>query len=328
MTSRFTPLVLSALLLAISFPADAQQQTKVRRIVVLSGATAPAVSTGVELFRQSLRELGYVEGKNILVDYRYAEGKRERWLGLAQEVVAVKPDVIVMSGTGLIATAKQVTNTIPIVVASAGELVETGVVASLARPGGNITGTTNISSDLGGKRLQLLKEAVPKASRMAVLWHPFPGSQDDNEVKQTQVSAAPLGLKIHLAAIRGSDEFQGAFAAMKKDNAGAVIIIHGAFTNSHRKEIVELAIQHRPPAAWETIYWTEDGCLMNYGHSPNHGWRRAAVFVDKIFKGAKPADLPIEQPMKFELVINLKTAKQIGLTIPPNVLARADKLIQ
>jgi putative tryptophan/tyrosine transport system substrate-binding protein len=294
----------------------------------LGGASASALLTSVESLRQGLRELGYVEGKNIVIEYRYAEGKRERWPVLAQEIALLKPDVIVMSGTGFIRTVKQVTSTIPIVVATAGDLVETGVVESLARPGGNVTGSTNISSDLSGKRLELLKEVVPKVLRVAVLWHNFPGSQDEDEVKQTQISAPPLGLKIQLVPFRGTEEIEGAFGVMKKENAGALVIIQGSFTNSHRRQLVELAVKNRLPTMCEAVYWTEDGCLMNYGHDPHHGWRRAAVFVDKILKGTKPADIPVEQPTKFEFVINLKTAKQIGLTIPQSVLFRADRVIK
>jgi putative tryptophan/tyrosine transport system substrate-binding protein len=321
-------LKLCAMLLALCVPAEAQQSKKIARIGVLGGASASALSTSVESFRQGLRELGYVEGKNVVIDYRYADGKPERWPELVQEIVSLKPDVIVMTGTSFIRTAKQATSTIPIVVAGAGDLVETGVVESLARPGGNVTGSTNISSDLSGKRLELLKEVVPKALRVAIFWRTAPDSQDEDEVKQTQISATPLGIKIQPVPVRSTDEFQGAFAAIKKENAGALIIVHGTWTNSYRKELVELAIKHRLPTMCETIYWTEDGCLMNYGHDPRHGWRRAAVFVDKILKGAKPADLPVEQPAKFDFIINLKTAKQIGLTIPPNVLARADKVIR
>jgi putative tryptophan/tyrosine transport system substrate-binding protein len=319
---------LSALFLALCVSVEAQHPKKIARIGVLGGASASALSTSVESFRQGLRELGYVEGKNVVIDYRYADGKPERWPELVQEIVSLKPDVIVMTGTSFIRTAKQATSTIPIVVAGAGDLVETGVVKSLARPGGNVTGSTNISSDLSGKRLELLKEVVPKALRVAIFWRTAPDSQDEDEVKQTQISATPLGIKIQPVPVRSTDEFQGAFAAIKKENAGALIIVHGTWTNSYRKELVELAIKHRLPTMCETIYWTEDGCLMNYGHDPRHGWRRAAVFVDKILKGAKPADLPVEQPAKFDFIINLKTAKQIGLTIPPNVLARADKVIR
>jgi putative ABC transport system substrate-binding protein len=319
---------LSALFLALCVSVEAQHPKKIARIGVLGGASASALSTSVESFRQGLRELGYVEGKNVVIDYRYADGKPERWPELVQEIVSLKPDVIVMTGTSFIRTAKQATSTIPIVVAGAGDLVETGVVKSLARPGGNVTGSTNISSDLSGKRLELLKEVVPKALRVAIFWRTAPDSQDEDEVKQTQISATPLGIKIQPVPVRSTDEFQGAFAAIKKENAGALIIVHGTWTNSYRKELVELAIKNRLPTMCETIYWTEDGCLMNYGHDPRYGWRRAAVFVDKILQGAKPAELPVEQPMKFEFVINLKTAKQIGLTIPPNVLARADRVLR
>ncbi|HSE88588.1 MAG TPA: ABC transporter substrate-binding protein [Candidatus Binatia bacterium] len=321
-------LALCTMILALSFRLEAQQTKKIARIAVLGGASASALLTSVESFRQGLRELGYVEGKNIVIEYRYAEGKRERWSVLAQEIALLKPDVIVMSGTGFIRTVKQVTSTIPIVVAGAGDLVETGVVESLARPGGNVTGTTNISSDLSGKRLELLKEVVPKALRVAIFWRTAPDSQDEDEVKRTQVSATPLGIKIQPVPVRSTDEFQGAFAAIKKENANALIIVHGTWTNSYRRELVELAAKNRLPTMCETVYWTEDGCLMNYGHDPRYGWRRAAVFADKILKGARPADLPVEQPMKFEFIINLKTAKQIGVTIPPNVMARANRIIR
>jgi ABC-type uncharacterized transport system substrate-binding protein len=324
----WSSILVATLVLGFGVAAEAQQPAKVPRIGVLGGASASALFTSVESFRQGLRELGYVEGKNVVIEYRYAEGKRERWPVLAQEIALLKPDVIVMSGTGFIRTVKQVTSTIPIVVATAGDLVETGIVASLARPGGNVTGSTDISSDLSGKRLELLKEVVPKVSRVAVFWHTFQGSQDEDEVKQTQISAPPLGLKIQLVPVRGTEEIEGAFAAMKKENAGALVIIQGSFTNSHRRQLVELAAKNRLPTVCETVYWTEDGCLMNYGHDTRRGWHRASVFVDKILKGAKPAELPVEQPMKFDLVINLKTAKQLGLTIPQKVLGRADKVIK
>ena len=220
----------------------------------------------------------------------------------------------------------QATTTIPIVVASASDLVGTGLVASLARPGGNITGLTNIAPDLSGKRLELLKEVVPKASRVAVLL--YPNSTDWNEVKQTESAAPSLGVKIQVLEVRDPKEFDNAYTALTKQQAGALIIILGSFTNFHRRQLVDLAVKNRLPTMCEDAGWTEEGCLLSYGHDPHHNWRRAAVFVDKILKGTKPADLPVEQPMKFELVINLKTAKQIGLTIPPNVLARADRVIR
>jgi putative ABC transport system substrate-binding protein len=257
-----------------------------------------------------------------------AEGKRDRLPDLVEEMVRLRPDVIVVASTSFSRALKEATTTIPIVVATAGDLVGTGLVASLARPGGNVTGLTDISSDLSGKRLELLKEAVPKALRVAVFWYTFPGSQDEDEVKQTQVIASSLGIKIQLLGVQGTNEFQGAFAAMKKENASALVIIQGSFTNFHRRQLVELAAKNRLPTMCEQATWTEDGCLLSYGNDPHYNWSRAAVYVDKILKGTKPADIPVEQPMKFEFVVNLKTAKQLGLTIPPNVLARADKVIK
>jgi putative ABC transport system substrate-binding protein len=327
MNKRFSWLVTLLFITTITF-AEAQQTTKMARIGVLPAGSALSMATQVEAFRQGLRELGYVEGKNIVLEYLYGEGKSERYRDLADEMVRLKPDIIVVSSTGLTAAAKQATKTIPIVVAGAGDLVGTGVVASVARPGGNVTGSTGMSSDLSGKRLELLKEVVPKALRVTVFWRSFPGSQDEDEVKQTKISAPPLGLKILPVPVRGTDDFQGAFAQMKRENANALIIILGSFTNVYRKQIAELAIKNRLPTMCEQPTWTEEGCLVSYGSDPRPNWRRAAIFVDKILKGAKPADLPVEQPMKFELVINLKTGKQIGITIPQSVLYRADRVIK
>jgi putative ABC transport system substrate-binding protein len=301
---------------------------KIPRIGVLPAGSSSSMATHVEAFRQGLRELGYVEGKNILLEYRYGEGKREQYRDLADELVRLKPNVIVVSSVGFTAAAKEATKTIPIVVAGAGDLVGTGLVTSLARPGGNVTGLTAMSTDLSGKRLELLKEVVPKATRVAVFWYTFPGSQDEDEVKQTRVTAPPLGVKIQAVPVRGTDDFQGAFAQMKRENANALIFIQGSFTNVYRRQLAELAIKNRLPTMCEQPTWAEDGCLVSYGRDPRDGWRRAGIFVDKILKGAKPADLPVEQPTKFDLMINLKTAKQIGLTIPANVLLRADKVIK
>ena len=321
-------LIVGGLLLAFGTCAEAQQVTKIARIGMLPAGSPSSMATLVEAFRQGLRELGYVEGKNILLEYRYGEGKREQYRDLANEVVRLNPDVIVVSSTGFTVAAKEATKTIPIVVTGAGDLVGTGVVASLARPGGNVTGSTAMSTDLSGKRLELLKEVVPKATRVAVFWYTFPGSQDEDEVKQTQVNAPPLGVKIQTVPVRGTDDFEGAFAQMKRENANALILIQGSFTNVYRRRLAELAIKTQLPTMCEQPTWTEDGCLVSYGRDPRDGWRHAAIFVDKILKGAKPADLPIEQPSKFTLAINLKTAKQIGLVIPPNVLARADRVIK
>ena len=227
---KFLGLLLSTFLLATASIAEAQEATKIPRIGVLPAGSSSSMATQVEAFRQGLRELGYVEGKNIVLEYRYGEGKHEQYRDLADELVRLKPHIIVVSSTGFTAAAKKATRTIPIVVAGAGDLVGTGVVASLARPGGNVTGSTSMATDLSGKRLELLKEVVPKATRVAVFWYTFPGSQDKDEVKQTQVTASPLGLKIQPVPVRGTDDFQGAFAQMKRENANALIVIQGSFT--------------------------------------------------------------------------------------------------
>jgi putative ABC transport system substrate-binding protein len=328
MNKKIVVSILAVVILAFVHPAEAQQPKKVFRIGYLSPLSESLDSTRRARFRQGLRELGYVEGKDFTIEFRMAEGKRDRLPDLVEEMVRLKPDVIVVASTSFSRALKQATSTIPIVVATAGDLVGTGLVASLARPGGNVTGLTDISSDLSGKRLELLKEAVPKALRVAVFWYTFPGSQDEDEVKQTQVIASPLGIKIQLVPVRSTEEIEGAFAAMKKENAGALVIIQGSFTNFHRRQLVELAAKNRLPTICEQATWTEDGCLLSYGNDPHYNWSRAAIFVDKILKGTKPADIPVEQPTKFEFIVNLKTAKQLGLTIPPNVLARADKVIK
>jgi len=307
--------------------AAAQQPKKVRRIGILQGASAGSSRSNIDAFRKGLRELGYTEGENIFLAYRYADGDLGRLKNLASELVQLKVDVILAAGTQTTTAAKQATSTIPIVVGGAGDLVGTGLVASLARPGGNITGSTVISPDLSGKRLELLKEVVPKASRVAVLLYPSTGT-DWDEVKQTKSAAQSLKVKIQTVEVRDPSEFQAAYAAIKRENANALILIHGSFTNFHRKQLAELGAKSRLPTMCESARWSDDGCLMSYGPDLPYQYRRAAVFVVKILKGTKPADLPVEQPMKFELVINLKTAKQIGLTIPPNVLVRADKVIR
>jgi putative tryptophan/tyrosine transport system substrate-binding protein len=326
MRKKFVGFTFSALLLAVGFPVDAQQPAKVHRIGMLITGTASTHESFIDAFRRGLRDLGYVEGKNILIEYRYAEGKRERYPSLAAEMVQLKPDVIVVQSVGFTGAAKKATSTIPIVVGGAGDLVGTGLVASLAQPGGNITGLTVISPDLSGKRLELLKEAVPKTSRVAVLLYPV--ATDLDEVKQTEIAAQALKVKIQVVEIKDRSEFQSAYAAMRRENANALILIQGSFTTFHRKELIELGTKNRLPTMCELARWTEDGCLISYGPDSNYQWHRAAVLVDKILKGANPADLPVEQPMKFELLVNLKTAKQIGVTIPPNVLVRADRVIR
>ena len=310
---------------AFCVSAEAQQSPKVYRIGMLVGGSVATHGRRIDAFRQGLRELGYVEGKNISIEYKYAEGKSERFAELAAEIVRLKPDVICVASTGFAAAAKKATSTIPIV-AVGGDLVGAGLVASLARPGGNVTGSTNISPDLSGKRLELLKEAVPKAARVAVLW----GSSrdDEDEVKQTEIAARLLGVTIYPVPVRVRDELAGGFAAMKRENANALVIIQGTLTNAYIKQLADFAVKNRLPSIGEPPDYAYSGGLLSYGANNDDLWHRSALFVDKILKGRTPADLPVEQPMKFEFVVNLKTAKQIGLTIPPNVLARADRVIR
>jgi putative ABC transport system substrate-binding protein len=285
------------------------------------------MSPAIEAFRQGLRELGYVEGKNLLIEYRWAEAKDDRYAPLAAELVSLGVDVIVTQGTLATIAAKQATSTIPIIVGAAGDLVGEGLVASLARPGGNVTGFTNIDPDLSAKRLQLLKEALPKVSRVAVLYHGGPGG-DQEELRETQTAAKKLGIQIQPLHVLEPDQFQRAYTAMTKERAQALIIFGGSFTTPHRRELLDLAAKTRIPTMCGTPEWSAAGGLISYGHDRLDQWRRAAVYVDKVLKGIRPADLPVQQPMKFELVINLKTAKQIGVTILPNVLVRADRVIR
>jgi putative tryptophan/tyrosine transport system substrate-binding protein len=318
--------LLPTVLLLADVPLEAQQGKKIPRIGWLSGADSNSSRSQVEGFRQGLRELGYVEGENILVEYRWAAGNSDRYPILAGDLVLLKADVIVTLGTQATLAAKQVTNTIPIV-ASGGDLLGEGLVASLARPGGNVTGLTNIDPDLSAKRLQLLKEILPKVTRVAVLYHGGPGG-DQEELSETQGAAQALNIQIQPVQVRESSQFQSAYAAMTKERAEALVILQGSFTGFHRRELIELAFKHRLPTMCGSPVWSTDGALISYGRDRHDQFRRVAVFVDKILKGAKPGDLPVEQPMKFELVINLKTAKQIGVTIPQNVLARADRVIK
>jgi len=306
--------------------AEAQQPKNIPRLGWLIAGSSSSIRGNIEAFRKGLRDLGYVEGKNIEIIYRFAEGKSERLPELAAELVRLEVAVIVTTSTVATKAAKQATTAIPIVVTTAGDIVGAGLAASLARPGGNITGLTAISPDLSGKRLEILKEAVPKASRVAIIWHRNPN--DEKEVKETEIVAQAMKVKLQSLPVQSSDEFQNAFAAMRKERAGALIIIQGSFLGNHRKQLFELAAKNRLPSICDAPHWTEDGCLMSYGPNRSDLSRRAASYVDKILKGRKPADLPIEQPMKFEFIVNLKTAKQIGLTVPPNVLVRADRVIR
>ena len=304
--------------------AQAQQPAGIHRIGILSisGSVFPA---RVEAFRRRLRELGYIEGQNIVFEYRYAEGKQDRYPELAAELVRLKVDVLVTAGTPAARAAKNATATIPIVFAGASDPLGTGIVSSLAQPGGNITGLSLMAPDLDGKRLELLKEAVPKVARVAFLWQP--GSRPQALTKM-EAAAKALGLKLLSLEVRSLDDFEGAFARAKKERAQALITTTGGLINTQQRRVLDFAAKNRLPAIYHYSEFVEAGGLMSYGPDNTDIWRRAATYVDKILKGAKAADLPVEQPIKFEFIINLKAAKQIGLTIPPNVLARADKVIR
>jgi putative ABC transport system substrate-binding protein len=319
--------LLIAVSLTTALPAQAQQPAKIPRIGILStGSPSTTRATNVDAVRKGLEELGYAEGKTIAIEYRYAEGNLERLPALAAELVALKVAVIVTGGTASVQAARQASSIIPIVVGVATDLVGTGLVVSLAKPGGNITGLTTISPDLSGKRLELLREIVSKASRVAVLWHP--NSWDREEVTQTEVAARQFGVKIQSVEVADSNAFESAYAAIVSQRTNALIIIQGTFTSFHQKQLLGLAIKNRLPSMCDGPTWSENGCLMSYGPNRREMWRRAATYVDKILKGAKPGDLPVEQPTKFEFVINLKTAKVLNLTIPQSVLYRADKVIK
>lgn len=327
MNKKITRRVFCLMLLALSVPAEAQQPKKVLRIGLLSGLRPSPMPPAIDAFCQGLRDLGYVEGQNIVIEYRWAEGKDDRYPILAAELVSLGVDLIVTQGTQATVAAKQATSTIPIIVGGAGDLVGEGLVASLARPGGNVTGFTNIDPDLSAKRLQLLREALPKVSRVAVLYHGGPGG-DQEELRETQAAAKKLGAQIQALHVLEPDQFQRAYAAMTKERAQALIIFSGVFTSFHRRELLDLAAKIRIPTMCGNLTWAEAGGLISYGPDLRDQWRRAAGYVDKVLKGTKPADLPVQQPMKFELVINLKTAKQIGVTLDPNVMARANRLIK
>ena len=319
-------LLLSVLLLTAS-PAQAQQPTKIPRIGVLSGGSASGNTRRHEAFRQGLRELGYVEGKNIIIEWRNSDGKIDNLPGLAAELVRLKVDVIVTAGPQVTRGAKEATSTIPIVMAFDNDPVGSGHVASLARPGENITGLSTLSPELSGKQLELLKEVAPGLSRVGVLGTSTqPGYAQ--VAKEIEISAGALGVKVQILDVLTPNDIETAFRNARKARAEAVVVLASAVVAPHRTRIVDLALKSRLPAIYPYLEYVEAGGLMSYGVQVNDLYRRAATYVDKILKGTKPADIPVEQPKKFELVINLKTAKQIGLTIPPNVLARADKVIR
>jgi putative ABC transport system substrate-binding protein len=324
MTKIVFSLALGALLFALCVSAEAQQTKKVPRIGVLSpGSSGP--SPLLDAFRQGLRELGYVEGQNVVLEYRYAEAKDERLPDLAAELVHLKVDAIFTINASASRAAKNVTKTIPIVFTWVADPLE--LVASIAHPGGNVTGLTTIAWDLSGKRLELLKEALPGISRVGVLWNS--ANPTATRVFREMEEAGPrLGVRIHPMGVRDLDELQKAFEVAAKERVGGLFVIEEAVMASYRTRVLDLAAKRRLPTGSNYKEFAEAGGLLTYGPDLPDLFRRAATYVDKILKGRKPADLPVEQPIKFELVINLKAAKQIGLTIPPNVLARADKVIK
>jgi putative tryptophan/tyrosine transport system substrate-binding protein len=322
--------LLATIFLPTALVVEAQQPKKFARIGYLSNSDPALESTRSEAIRQALREVGYIEGQNIATEYRYAEGKQERYLELAAELVRLKVDIIVVPGGDIpIRAAKNATKTIPILMVGQGlDPVQAGLVESLARPGGNITGITNLGTELGGKRLELLKEAVPKLARVAVLYDPAIPRNELEAKEVLPVAASALGLTARFWEIRAAGDFEKVFAAITKWRADALYVLGGGtLMRNNEKRTIGFALKSRLPSVYTTPAAVIGG-LMYYGADFVDSYRRVATYVDKILKGAKPADLPIEQPTKFELIINLKTAKQIGLTIPSNVLGRADKVIR
>jgi putative tryptophan/tyrosine transport system substrate-binding protein len=314
-------------LLAVPLAAEAQTPARVHRIGFLSVLSLTNNPHDLEAFRQGLRELGYVEGQNIAIEYRFAEGRPERLPALAAELVHLKVDVIVTAAPAAPEAAQRATNTIPIVFAVVGDPVAVGLVASVARPGGNITGLSSMAPEVVGKQLELLKEVAPKISRMAVLQNPS-NQAHPFVLRQAEGAARTLGLQLHIVQAGTPAEIDAAFATMRSQRAGGVLILRDSFFLAQRAQIAALAAKDRLPSVYGLKEQAEAGGLMAYGASTPPMYRRAATYVDKILKGAKPSDLPVEQPTKFELVINLKTAKALGLTIPPSLLQRADEVIQ
>jgi ABC-type uncharacterized transport system substrate-binding protein len=324
MSKKVICLALSAILLALVLPTQAQQPKKVPRIGILSPLSSSADDL-LDAFRQGLRELGYVEGRNIVIEYRSAEGRNDRLPELAAELVRLKVDVLVTTGPAAVGAGKQATSTIPIVMGAVGDAVDFGFVASLARPGGNITGMSWLGPELNAKRLELLKEVFPKVVRVAVLWDP---ATPKTYVRATEVAARSLGINLRVLEVAKSNEFDHAFATLTGDGAGALEVMPSTMFASQMRQLVDLAAKSRLPAIFPDERYAQAGGLLSYGPSFPEMYRRAATYVDKILKGAKPGDLPVEQPMRFEFIINVKAAKQIGLTIPPKVLVRADKVIR
>ncbi len=314
-------------ILAMPLSAEAQPSAKIPRIGLLSPFSPTATALWHQAFRQGLRDLGWVEGKSIAIEYRYAEGRSDRLPGLAADLVRLKVDIIVATVTTDAVAAKNATRAIPIVLASSGDPVADGLVESLARPGGNITGLSQMAPELAGKRLELLKEIVPKLSRVAVLWNPQ-GTTSPLSWRELQLPARKLGVQLHSLEVRSPNDFDKAFEDATRARAGALAVMPDPVFATNLKRIADLAAKSRLPSIFHLREFVDAGGLVAYGVDRSDMFRRAATYVDKILKGTKPADLPVEQPTKFELVINLKTAKALGLTIPQSILIRADHVIQ
>ena len=319
--------LLATILLTTVSLAEAQPAGKVPRVGFLSSLSPSSISARIDAFQQGLRELGYVEGKNIIIEWRYAEGKADRLRELAARLVRLKVDVIVTGGPAVNRTAKEATVTIPIILGFDNDPVGNGFVASLARPGGNITGLSTYYPEISGKQLELLKEIIPKLTRVAVFGNSIqPGNPQ--ALRETELAAGALRVQFQYLDVQAPKDIETAFREASKGRAEAVLVLGNVVVTSQPKQFVELAVKNRLPAAYWSPEFVEDGGLMSYSANISDLFRRAATYVDKILKGRTPADLPVEQPMKFEFIINLKAAKQIGLTIPPNVLVRADKVIR
>ncbi len=312
-----------AILLAWFHPAEAQQP--LARIAVLQSGSASSSLSRMVAFRDGLHGLGYVEGKNIHIEYRYAEGKTDQFATLATDLVHLKPDIIVTSGSPAIVALMKATDKIPIVMAAIGDAVGNRFVKSLARPGGNVTGLSFLDPDISTKRMEFIKEAIPRIARVATLRHISSGSQS---LAATLGASRALNVQVQVLEVEAANEFKGAFVAARKGGSEAINVLASPILFAHRQELVDLSAAHRLPGMYENKEFAEIGGLLSYGANLDDLYRRAATYVDKILKGAKPAELPIEQPTKFDFIVNLKTAKQIGLTIPPSVLARADKVIR
>ena len=323
---RIAVLSLPVMLFAFCLSVEAQQSRKVYRIGYLANATG--IAPREEAFRQGLRELGYMEGQNVVIEWRFSKGKVDRLQDLAGELVRLQVDLILAMGVAAARAAKEATGTIPIVMGNADDdPVRHGLVVSLARPGGNVTGFTNIGSALAGKRLELLKETAPKVSRVAILWDPR-GAGGAGHARETTIAAPAMGVQLQPVEVQGSDNLENAFQAAIKGRAEALIVVHAGSMQTQRARIVNLALKTRLPVMYTDSSFALVGGLMSYSDDDLDRARRAASYADRILKGMKPADLPVQQPTKFEFVINLKTAKQIGLVVPPNVLARADRVIK